>query len=53
MAKARTGRDTPAVTARPSDALSRERKLELYYWMKLTRGESAAQRGQDEPQNLD
>ena len=37
MAKARTGRDTPAVTARPSDALSRERKLELYYWMKLTR----------------
>jgi pyruvate dehydrogenase E1 component alpha subunit/2-oxoisovalerate dehydrogenase E1 component alpha subunit len=37
MAKARTGRDTPAVGARPSDALSRERKLELYYWMKLTR----------------
>lgn len=37
MAKARTGRGTPAVTARPSDALSRERKLELYYWMKLTR----------------
>jgi hypothetical protein len=31
-----------------------KRKLELgYYWMKLTRGESAAQRGQDEPQNLD
>ena len=37
MAKARTGRDTPAIGARPSDALSRERKLELYYWMKLTR----------------
>ena len=37
MAKARTGRDTPPVGARPSDALSRERKLELYYWMKLTR----------------
>ena len=37
MAKARTDRDTPAVRARPSDALSRERKLELYYWMKLTR----------------
>ena len=37
MAKARTGRDIPAVGARPSDALSRERKLELYYWMKLTR----------------
>jgi TPP-dependent pyruvate/acetoin dehydrogenase alpha subunit len=37
MGKARTGRDTPAVGARPSDALSRERKLELYYWMKLTR----------------
>ena len=37
MAKARTGRDAPAVGARPSDALSRERKLELYYWMKLTR----------------
>jgi len=37
MDKARTGRETPAVGARPSDALSRERKLELYYWMKLTR----------------
>jgi len=37
MAKARTGRDLPTVEARPSDALSRERKLELYYWMKLTR----------------
>ncbi|QJR34800.1 thiamine pyrophosphate-dependent dehydrogenase E1 component subunit alpha [Gemmatimonas groenlandica] len=37
MAKARTGRATPANGARPSDALSRERKLELYYWMKLTR----------------
>jgi TPP-dependent pyruvate/acetoin dehydrogenase alpha subunit len=37
MAKARTGRDIPAVGARPSDALSRGRKLELYYWMKLTR----------------
>ncbi len=37
MSKARTGRGTPAVGARPSDALSRERKLELYYWMKLTR----------------
>lgn len=37
MAKARTGRASPAVGARPSDALSRERKLELYYWMKLTR----------------
>lgn len=37
MAKARTGRASPAVEARPSDALSRERKLELYYWMKLTR----------------
>ena len=37
MAKARTGRHAPAVGARPSDALSRERKLELYYWMKLTR----------------
>lgn len=37
MAKARTGRDLAAVEARPSDALSRERKLELYYWMKLTR----------------
>lgn len=24
-------------TARPSDALSREQKLELYYWMRLTR----------------
>jgi hypothetical protein len=31
-----------------------KRKLELgYCWMKLTRGESAAKRGQDEPQNLD
>lgn len=37
MAKARTGRAAPAVVARPSDALSRDRKLELYYWMKLTR----------------
>ncbi|WP_396219923.1 thiamine pyrophosphate-dependent dehydrogenase E1 component subunit alpha [Gemmatimonas sp.] len=37
MARARTGRNAPAVGARPSDALSRERKLELYYWMKLTR----------------
>ena len=37
MAEARIGLDTPAVGARPSDALSRERKLELYYWMKLTR----------------
>ncbi len=37
MAEARTGPDIPAVGARPSDALSRERKLELYYWMKLTR----------------
>ncbi|WP_309672392.1 thiamine pyrophosphate-dependent dehydrogenase E1 component subunit alpha [Gemmatimonas sp.] len=37
MAKARTGRVSPAVEARPSDALSRERKLDLYYWMKLTR----------------
>lgn len=37
MAEARTGPGTPAVGARPSDALSRERKLELYYWMKLTR----------------
>ncbi len=37
MPQARTGRDVPAVEARPSDALSRERKLELYYWMKLTR----------------
>ncbi|WP_411280171.1 thiamine pyrophosphate-dependent dehydrogenase E1 component subunit alpha [Gemmatimonas sp.] len=37
MAKASTGRDTPVVGARPSDALSRERKLELYYWMRLTR----------------
>ena len=37
MAKARTGRNTQAVGPRPSDALSLERKLELYYWMKLTR----------------
>ena len=37
MAEAHTGPGTPAVGARPSDALSRERKLELYYWMKLTR----------------
>jgi len=37
MAKARTGRHARAAGARPSDALSRERKLELYYWMKLTR----------------
>jgi pyruvate dehydrogenase E1 component alpha subunit/2-oxoisovalerate dehydrogenase E1 component alpha subunit len=26
-----------AVAARPSDALSREQRLELYYWMRLTR----------------
>ncbi|MGQ0648079.1 MAG: thiamine pyrophosphate-dependent dehydrogenase E1 component subunit alpha [Gemmatimonadaceae bacterium] len=26
-----------AAVARPSDALSREQKLELYYWMRLTR----------------
>ena len=37
MAKSRTRFETPADGARPSDALSRERKLELYYWMKLTR----------------
>ncbi len=37
MPKARIRRETPPVGARPSDALSRERKLELYYWMKLTR----------------
>ncbi|WP_373059987.1 thiamine pyrophosphate-dependent dehydrogenase E1 component subunit alpha [Gemmatimonas sp.] len=37
MAKSRTRAETPADGARPSDALSRERKLELYYWMKLTR----------------
>ncbi len=37
MARARAGRGTSVVTTRPSDALSRERKLELYYWMKLTR----------------
>jgi hypothetical protein len=31
-----------------------KRKLELgYFWMKLTRVESAAQRGQDERQNLE
>ncbi|MDQ8166643.1 MAG: thiamine pyrophosphate-dependent dehydrogenase E1 component subunit alpha [Gemmatimonadota bacterium] len=37
MAAARTTRAATAVPARPSDALSREQKLELYYWMKLTR----------------
>ncbi len=37
MATSRPGGETPAVGARPSDALSREQKLELYYWMKLTR----------------
>ena len=30
--------NTKAGTARPSDALSRDQKLELYYWMRLTRG---------------
>jgi pyruvate dehydrogenase E1 component alpha subunit/2-oxoisovalerate dehydrogenase E1 component alpha subunit len=34
MAKGRASR---AATTRPSDALSRERKVELYYWMRLTR----------------
>ena len=34
MAKARVER---TVASRPSDELSRERKLELYYWMRLTR----------------
>ena len=34
MAKPRAERK---VMLRPSDALSRERKLELYYWMRLTR----------------
>lgn len=34
MAKPRAERK---VTLRPSDELSRERKLELYYWMRLTR----------------
>jgi TPP-dependent pyruvate/acetoin dehydrogenase alpha subunit len=37
MAAARTNRAAAAASARPSDALSREQKLELYYWMKLTR----------------
>jgi pyruvate dehydrogenase E1 component alpha subunit/2-oxoisovalerate dehydrogenase E1 component alpha subunit len=44
MARTRTSRDSRAdktsrntISARPSDALSREQKLELYYWMKLTR----------------
>jgi pyruvate dehydrogenase E1 component alpha subunit/2-oxoisovalerate dehydrogenase E1 component alpha subunit len=30
-------RAAPAGDTRPSDALSREKKLELYYWMRLTR----------------
>ncbi len=34
MAKARAGR---TASRRPSDALSREQKLALYYWMRLTR----------------
>jgi TPP-dependent pyruvate/acetoin dehydrogenase alpha subunit len=37
MAAARTTRASATAPARPSDALSREQKLELYYWMKLTR----------------
>jgi TPP-dependent pyruvate/acetoin dehydrogenase alpha subunit len=37
MGRAQASRGTSVVTARASDALSRERKLELYYWMKLTR----------------
>ena len=37
MGRAQAGRGASVVTTRPSDALSRERKLELYYWMKLTR----------------
>ena len=37
MAKSRPGRVMPVSGARPSDALSRAQKLELYYWMKLTR----------------
>lgn len=37
MAAARTNRASATAPARPSDALSREQKLELYYWMKLTR----------------
>ncbi len=34
MARVRAARGT---TARPSDALTREQKLALYYWMRLTR----------------
>lgn len=37
MAAARTTRAAVPAPARPSDALSRAQKLELYYWMKLTR----------------
>ncbi|MDQ8161454.1 MAG: thiamine pyrophosphate-dependent dehydrogenase E1 component subunit alpha [Gemmatimonadota bacterium] len=37
MAAARTNRAAATAPARPSDALSRVQKLELYYWMKLTR----------------
>ena len=44
MARTRTARDSKAEKrsgttpgTRPSDALSREQRIELYYWMKLTR----------------
>ncbi len=33
----RASRNRGAPSARPSDALEREQKLELYYWMRLTR----------------
>ena len=33
----RKGGEAAAAAARPSDALSREQRLELYYWMRLTR----------------
>ena len=35
--RAPTDPATPDAAARPSDALTREAKLELYYWMRLTR----------------
>ena len=35
--RASIGSAAPDAAARPSDALTREQKLELYYWMRLTR----------------
>lgn len=37
MARSPVRQDARRDAARPGDALSREQKLELYYWMKLTR----------------